>query len=200
MGAALGSGLTGLLLTSLAAIVLAHRDRVDALTDPADRDDARSHPHRRFGWALAGIGWFWGLTGLAEAWVRLAVVTDEALPGSTLAAWLFYRGGSFLPATVALLALLFPTGRFLPGGWGVAGRISLGLMVLNSAIFVLVPDVGSREIGPPDRRRPRSLHDRRPGADGRGAHRRARAAVDRGVRRAAADRGGAPPPLPRCRA
>lgn len=132
VGAAVGSGLTGLLLTTLAAFVLAHREE--------------ETPHHRFGWALAAIGWFWGLTGLAEAWVRLAVVTDEALPGTTLAAWLFYRGGSFLPATVALLALLFPTGRFLPGAWGVAGRVALGVMVLNTALFVLVPDVGSGEI------------------------------------------------------
>ena len=137
VGAAVGSGLTGLLLTTLAA---------DRPRPPRGDDEAGAPGHHRFGWALAAIGWFWGLTGLAEAWVRLAVVTDEALPGTTLAAWLFYRGGSFLPATVALLALLFPTGRFLPGAWGVAGRVALGVMVLNTALFVLVPDVGSGEI------------------------------------------------------
>lgn len=86
--------------------------------------------------------------------MRLAVVTDEALPGTTLAAWLFCRGGSLLPATVALLALLFPTGRFLPGAWGVAGRVALGVMVLNTALFVLVPDVGSGEIRLPARADP----------------------------------------------
>jgi signal transduction histidine kinase len=119
--AAIGSSLTGVLLTVLAAVVLRHPDS------------------RRFGWALAGIGWFWGLTGAAEAWVRLGIATDDALPGATLAAWLFYRGGAFLPATVALLALLFPTGRFLPGLWGALGRAALAVMMLSALVFVLAP-------------------------------------------------------------
>ena len=50
---------------------------------------------------------------------------------------------------MALLALLFPTGRFLPGSLGRRRRIALGVMVLNTALFVLVPDVGSGGIGLP---------------------------------------------------
>ena len=40
-------------------------------------------------------------------------------PGMTLALWFLNRFGAFLPLTVAVLLLIFPTGRFLAGPWGV---------------------------------------------------------------------------------
>jgi two-component system, NarL family, sensor kinase len=119
--AAFGSSLTGLVLTALAAVVLRHS------------------AHRRFGWALAAIGWFWALTGLGEAWVRYGILLDEALPGATAAAWFLYRGGAFLPASVAVLALLFPTGRFLPGPWRVVSWVAVGVMTAGGLLFVTAP-------------------------------------------------------------
>ena len=85
----------------------------------------RFDPRQRFGWLLGGFGLFWGLDGLAQSYVRFGIRSDEALAGVSTALWFLNRFGAFLPMTVAVLLLIFPTGTFLPGRWGVAGRSAL---------------------------------------------------------------------------
>jgi signal transduction histidine kinase len=113
--------LLGLILAALATVILLH--------------DVR----QGFGWVLAWFGLFWVLDGLSQSYVRYAVRADEALTGSTLAAWFLNRFGAFLPATVAVLLLIFPTGRFLAGRWGVVGRVVLGAMVLAAFAVIVSP-------------------------------------------------------------
>jgi len=110
-----------LALTGCAAVVLRHdvRDRV--------------------GWAMAGFGAFWALDGLAQSWTRYGVRHDDLLPGAQAAFWFVDRVGAFLPVGVALLFLLYPTGRMLPGRWGRAGRVALALMCLAATAVVLGP-------------------------------------------------------------
>ena len=123
-----GSGwsyaLLGPLLAGLAAVVLV-------------RD-----PRQGFGWGLAWLGCFWSLDGVAQSWVRFAVRADQALAGANLALWFLNRVGAFLPVTVALLLLLFPTGRFLPGGWRVASWLATAALTLAARLVVGAPTRG----------------------------------------------------------
>ncbi len=121
LGNGLGTGLVGLVLGGLAAAVL------------------RRSGHRVIGWTLAGSAAFWSSDGLSEAYVRLGTVTEDALPGSTFAVWFLFRFTSLLTATIAVLPLLFPEGRFLPGRWGVASWSCMAVMVLSSLSLVVVP-------------------------------------------------------------
>lgn len=109
-----------LVLSACAAVVLLHDSR------------------QRVGWLLAGFGLFWALDALSQSWVRYAV-RDRLLPGAEPALWFVDRCGAFLPIGMPLLFLLYPTGRFLPGRWGTAGRVSLALMCSYSALFLLAP-------------------------------------------------------------
>jgi signal transduction histidine kinase len=111
----------GLAVTGLAAVVLEH------------------DPRQRFGWALAGLGLFWSVDGLSQSYVAFAIRPDHALALSTLALWVFNRLGAFLPAAVAVLLMIFPTGRFLPGRGGLVSRWALGAMVLAGCVLLVSP-------------------------------------------------------------
>lgn len=96
-------------------------------------------PRQLFGWTLAGLGAFWMVDGLSQSWVAYAIGPDHALPLSTLALWVLNRLGAFLPLTVAALLMIFPTGRVLPGRWGVLSRVALVLMAVGALAVLLVP-------------------------------------------------------------
>lgn len=97
------------------------------------------HPRQGFGWGLAWLGCFWALDGLSQSWVRYAVRADEALPAANLALWFVNRVGAFLPFSVALLLLLFPTGRFLPGRWRVASWVAVVAMAASAGLVLVAP-------------------------------------------------------------
>ncbi len=122
--------LNGLLLAGLAALIL--------MWDV----------QQRFGWLLGALGLFWVLDGLAQSYIRFGITDDDILPGMTAVFWFLYRFGAFLPVSIAALLLIFPTGRFLEGRWGAAGRLALGFMVLV-AIFVIVTPTGGDINGVP---------------------------------------------------
>ena len=92
-----------------------------------------------WGWALAWLGVFWATDGLAQSYVRFGIRPDHVWPGENLALWNLNRLGAFLPVTVAVLLMIFPTGRFLEGRWGRACQVGLALMVLAVAGAVLAP-------------------------------------------------------------
>lgn len=114
----------GLVLAALAAIILAREAR------------------QRFGWLLAGLGLFWVLDGLSQSYIRFGITDDGILPGMSAAFWFLHRFGAFLPVSIAALLLVFPTGRFLEGRWGVAGRVALGVMVVVGLIVLVAPTNG----------------------------------------------------------
>jgi signal transduction histidine kinase len=121
IGTGLGTGLVGVVLGGLSTVVLRHPG------------------HRMIGWALGAVGLFWALDGLSEAYVRLGLVTDHALPGMTFAVWFLARFTSLLPATIVVLPLLFPEGRFLRGAWGVASWACMIVLCLGALAFVVAP-------------------------------------------------------------
>ncbi|GAB3856049.1 hypothetical protein GCM10028801_12610 [Nocardioides maradonensis] len=120
--------LLGAVLTMLAAVILASR------------------PGQGFGWGLAWLGIFWVLDGFSQSFVRYAVTADHALAGSNLALWFFNRIGSFLPLSLALLLLLFPDGRLLPGAWRWVGRVTIAAMALGGTMVVLSPATGLPDV------------------------------------------------------
>jgi signal transduction histidine kinase len=103
----------------------------------------RFDPHQRFGWAMGWFGVFWGLDALAQSYVRYGIRVDGALPAVNSALWFLNRFGAFLPATIAVLLLIFPTGRFLDGAWGRVGQVALGVMGLAATLVVLGPTAGA---------------------------------------------------------
>jgi signal transduction histidine kinase len=111
----------GLAVAVLAVVVLEH--------DPA----------QRFGWALAALGLFWTVDGLSQSYVGFAIRDDHALAGSDLALWVFNRLGAFLPVAVAVLLMIFPTGRFLPGRWGRVCQVALVATVVACLVLLLSP-------------------------------------------------------------
>jgi signal transduction histidine kinase len=92
-----------------------------------------------WGWALAWLGLFWATDGLAQSYVRFGIRAHDALPGESFALWNLNRLGAFLPVTVAVLLMIFPTGRFLEGRWGRACQVGLALMVVGVLGAILAP-------------------------------------------------------------
>ncbi len=99
----------------------------------------RSPGHRVIGWAMGGVGLFWAFDGLAEGWVRLGLVSEDAVPGTTLAVWFLFRFTALLTASIVLLPLIFPAGRFLPGRWGVASWVCMVVSVVVALSYNVVP-------------------------------------------------------------
>jgi hypothetical protein len=100
------------------------------------------NPRQGFGWAVAWFGLFWVLDGLAQSYVHAGLTADDAWPGMTFALWFLNRFGAFLIVPVALMLLIFPTGRFLQGRWGVAGKVSIAVMVLSGLVVLVAPSEG----------------------------------------------------------
>jgi signal transduction histidine kinase len=117
----LGTATVGFVIGLLAAVIL------------------RSPGHRVIGWAMGGVGLFWALDGLSEGWVNLGLVTEGPVPGMTLATWFLFRFTALLTASIVLLPLLFPEGRFLPGRWGVASWVCMVVTVVVALSYNVVP-------------------------------------------------------------
>jgi signal transduction histidine kinase len=101
------------------------------------------HDRRQaFGWALGWLALFWGLDGLSQSYVRYGVRADEALAGVNAALWVLNRLGALLPLTIAVLLLIFPTGRFLAGRWGRAGQASVVVMLVSALLVIVAPANG----------------------------------------------------------
>ncbi|WP_344771976.1 sensor histidine kinase [Nocardioides panacisoli] len=113
--------LLGALLSVLAAVILL------------------SGKGRGFGWGMAWLGLFWSLDGLSQTYVRFAITSDDALAGANLALWFFNRVGAYLPLSLALLLLLFPDGRFLPGRWRVTSWATTIAMAAAATGVVIAP-------------------------------------------------------------
>lgn len=121
VGYGVETGLVGLVLGVLSLIVL------------------RRPGHRVIGWTLGGVGLFWALDGLSESYVRLGTVTPDALSAMTFTVWFLARFTALLPATIVVLPLLFPEGRFLRGAWGAASWLCMGVMTLSALVLTVVP-------------------------------------------------------------
>ncbi|WP_420121884.1 hypothetical protein [Nakamurella sp.] len=111
--------LVGLLVTGAGAVILGHDRR------------------NRIGLILIAFGTLWAVDGFAESWGAYAVA--RGAPGGSAAFWFYERVGAFLLLGLPLVLTLYPDGRFVPGGWGVVGRIGVGLAALLPIALVLAP-------------------------------------------------------------
>lgn len=103
-------------------------------------------PRQRVGWVLAGSGIFWALDGLTQSYILSGLRETDAWPGMTFALWFLNRFGSYLTSVTAVLVMIFPTGRFLPGRWGTASWVATVAMVISGLCFLVVPAEGERAI------------------------------------------------------
>ncbi|MCR1784466.1 sensor histidine kinase [Nocardioides carbamazepini] len=120
--------LIGALLGVLAAIIL------------------MKEPRQRVGWVLAGSGLFWALDGFAQSYILSGLRETGSWPGMTFALWFLNRFGSYLTAVTAVLVMIFPTGRFLPGRWGAASWVATIAMTISGLCFLVIPAEGDRAI------------------------------------------------------
>lgn len=121
----------GALLGVLAAIVLVHDRR------------------QRFGWLLALSGLFWALDGFAQSYVHAGLGADSAWPQMTFALWFLNRFGAYLTAVTAVLLLVFPTGRFLPGRWTPASWVAVAFLLLSGLAVIVAPAEGDQRVDVP---------------------------------------------------
>lgn len=116
------SGLNGLVLLALGLVVLWRL------------------PGQVVGRVMVLFGLFWLVVGFCDAYDGWALRdAPPASPGAQLALWFSGRFGSFLLVGVPLLLLLYPTGRFLAGPWGVVSRLSVTSVLLWAGAVVLLP-------------------------------------------------------------
>ncbi len=120
--------LIGVALSVLAVIVLWHDRR------------------QTFGWLLAFSGLFWTLDGLSQSYVGAGLTATSAWPGMTFALWFLLRFTSYLTSVTAVMLLIFPTGRFLPGRWVIASRCAVVAMILSGLAFIVVPAEGDQAV------------------------------------------------------
>lgn len=120
--------LIGAALGVLAGIVLAHDRR------------------QKFGWLLAFSGLFWSLDGLSQSYVQAGLTATTAWPGMTFALWFLLRFTSYLTSVTAVMLLVFPTGRFLPGRWVPASWCAVGAMGVSGLAFMVVPSEGDHAL------------------------------------------------------
>ena len=119
----------GVVLGALAAVILLH-----------DRS-------QRFGWVLAFFGLFWAIDGLSQSYVQAGLTEHDAWPGMTFALWFLDRFASYLTSVVAVLLLVFPTGRFLPGRWTPASWCAVIVMAFSGLALIVAPAEDERRAG-----------------------------------------------------
>jgi signal transduction histidine kinase len=78
---------------------------------------ASRQPRNRVGWVFCGIGLLYGVRCLAEAYADYALLARPGLPLGELAAWVSTWLRFPVVALVALVVLLFPSGRLPSSRW-----------------------------------------------------------------------------------
>lgn len=102
--------------------------------------------HQRFGWVLALSGLFWALDGFSQSYVHAGLTEQDPWPAMTFALWFLNRFGAYLTAVTAVLLLVFPTGRFLPGRWAPASWVAVVVLLLSGLAIIVAPAEGERVV------------------------------------------------------
>ncbi|MCE5292273.1 MAG: histidine kinase [Nocardiaceae bacterium] len=122
-----GYAMHGVVLGVLSTVILVRDDR------------------QPFGWLMGSFGLFWVLDAISQSYIRAGIRDDGVWPGMTFTVWFYDRFGGFLPVVIAAMLLVFPTGRFLSGAWGMLGKAALGVMVASAVVVLVVPAEGRLE-------------------------------------------------------
>lgn len=97
------------------------------------------YPRHPVGWTMAVCGLVWSADGIAEAWVARGVAADPHLPLTGLAVWVVVQLGSVLLVALPVVLTIYPDGRLLSGGWGIASRVTIVAAFALPAMLVLAP-------------------------------------------------------------
>ncbi|MGA9161427.1 MAG: histidine kinase [Actinomycetota bacterium] len=101
---------------------------------------AGRRPSNPIGWIFCVLGILWGVTAVGTEYARWAIVGQGTPRGAALyAAW--QEEWLWVPATAALavVAAIFPEGRFLSPRWRVATWITIVFASVSAALLALVP-------------------------------------------------------------
>ncbi|MET7423238.1 sensor histidine kinase [Dactylosporangium sp. NPDC005555] len=113
---------------------------------------ARKVPRNAVAWILCVTGLHWAADGTCASWASYATAQDPALPGATIAWWLYQRLGASLLFSLPLLLVFYPDGRPPAGRWRWAAYISLGCTAILPLTLLFVPAriAGAQDSGPLD--------------------------------------------------
>lgn len=165
--------LPAVLVAVLALAMLGLAVALDVVNEPADRTRAMMgwgtisacvgviavatqvpvlwrHPRHPIAWVIALTGLLWALDGLSESWAAYGMAQaghgGQSAPLTGLAVWMVAQVGAFLLVGLPLVLVLYPTGRLMPGRWGVVSVLvvsmscALPLLLLFAPVSALTSD------------------------------------------------------------
>ena len=97
------------------------------------------YPRHPVPWVIACTGVLWGLDALGECWAAFGMAHAPYLPLTGFAVWWVAQFGAFLMVGLPLVLVLYPTGRLMPGGWGVASKVAVAMSLGMPLLLVAAP-------------------------------------------------------------
>jgi signal transduction histidine kinase len=101
---------------------------------------AARRPRNPIGWIFCGLGVLAGILGFTSEYARWAIDTRHGLPpGGAYAAWLVEWIWIPLVTGMAIVAAIFPDGRFLTSGWRRAMWAAVAISLVPTALNAVIP-------------------------------------------------------------
>ncbi|WP_243061245.1 sensor histidine kinase [Nocardioides sp. SR21] len=154
--------LPAVVVSALALAMLALCVVLDIVNEPADRTRAMMgwgsisasvgaiavatqvpvlwrYPRHPVAWVIAATGLLWSFDGLCESWAAYGMAQDPYAPLTGFAVWIVAQVGAFLLVGLPLVLVLYPTGRLMPGRWGVVSIVVVAMACALPALLLFAP-------------------------------------------------------------
>lgn len=97
-------------------------------------------PRHPIGWLLLAIGWSFAVGSMTVPATAQQMADGTASPLAWIAAWASGTiGGVSAFVLLFALAVVFPSGHFPPGRWGIASRGAIGVATATLAVIAFAP-------------------------------------------------------------
>ena len=107
-------------------------------------------PGNAIGWILLAVAWSFVLVNVTVTATTADLMAGTAAPWEEAKAWLTGWSGSAIFALIALLTVVFPSGRVPDGGWGRVARTALvasaALVLLTAAAPTIAVNPGGSDV------------------------------------------------------